>query len=409
LARMPTTPVRQRLLGPIFNMRTIMRVAQVAPLYESVPPSLYGGTERVVSYLTEELVRLGHEVTLFASGDSQTQAKLVAACPHALWRDSDCRETLPHHIRLMELVSRMSPASTLSTSTVTILHFPLLRRCPCPSVTTLHGRLHAPDLKALFAEYSEAPLVSISYDQCRPIPGANWQGTVYHGLPRNLHTFRERPGEYLAFLGRISPEKRLDRAVEIARRTGKKLKVAAKIYPEERDYYKLTIEPLLRESRSFVEFVGEVGGREKDDFLGNAFAMLFPIDWPEPFGLVMIEALACGTPVIAWRNGSVPEVIEDDVTGFVVDSVEEAVEAVNRVPWLERPVCRKMFEERFDATRMARDYVEVYRRLVHGGLERTRLGHLEPGRLLPVAGRGPDRCRPLRSPAPLLGALPYAR
>ena len=233
-------------------------------------------------------------------------------------------------------------------------------------MTTLHGRLHIPDLQPLLAEYPEVPLVSISDDQRRPIPWANWQATVHHGLPRNLHKFRERPGDYLAFLGRISPE-----AARSSRRDRSPCrdehKVAAKVYPEERDYFTQTIEPLLNESRSFVEFVGEVGGREKDEFLGNAYAMLFPIDWPEPFGLVMIEALACGTPVIAWRNGSVPEVIADGSTGFVVDTLEEAVEAVGRVAWLNRTTCRRTFEERFDASRMTRDYVEIYRRLVHGG------------------------------------------
>jgi glycosyltransferase involved in cell wall biosynthesis len=349
-----------------------MRIAQVAPLSESVPPNLYGGTERVVSYLTEELVRLGHEVTLFASGDSQTRAKLVAACPRALWRDPNCHETLPHHVRLMELVFEDVSRFDLIHFHCDYMQFPLLRRCPCPSVTTLHGRLHIPDLNPLFAEYAEVPLVSISDNQRLPIPEANWQATVFHGLPRDLHTFRERPGDYLAFLGRISPEKRLDRAVAIARRTGMRLKVAAKIYPEERDYYKRTIEPLLHESRSFVEFVGEVGGREKDEFLGNAYALLFPIDWPEPFGLVMIEALACGTPVIGWRNGSVPEVLDDGVTGFVVDGLDEAVEAVGRVQWLERRDCRRVFEERFDAGRMTEDYLQVYRRLVHAACQRSK-------------------------------------
>lgn len=346
-----------------------MRIAQVAPLYESVPPRLYGGTERIVSYLTEELVRLGHEVTLFASGDSETKAKLVAACPRALWRDENCRETLPHHVRLLELVFQDASRFDVIHFHCDYLHFPLLRRHPCPSVTTLHGRLHAPDLQALFDEYAEVPLVSISDKQRQPIPWANWQATVYHGLPRSLHTFRERPGDYLAFLGRISPEKRLDRAIAIARHAGRKLKVAAKIYPEERDYFKQTVEPLLHESRSWVEFIGEVGGQEKDEFLGNALALLFPIDWPEPFGLVMIEAMACGTPVIAWRNGSVPEVIENGRTGFIVDSVEEAVRAVGWVAGISRLVCRKVFEERFDAVRMARDYLEVYRRLVHSGSE----------------------------------------
>jgi glycosyltransferase involved in cell wall biosynthesis len=388
-----------------------MRIAQVAPLCESVPPKLYGGTERVVSYLTEELVRLGHEVTLFASGDSQTRAKLVAACPHALWRDADCKDTLPHHVRLMELVFADVSRFDLIHFHCDYLHFPLLRRCPCPSVTTLHGRLHVPDLKALFSEYAEVPLVSISDDQRRPIPGANWQATVYHGLPRDLHTFREKPGDYLAFLGRISPEKRLDRAIEIARRTRMKLKVAAKIYPEERDYYKQTIEPLLHESRSFVEFIGEVGGREKDEFLGNAYAMLFPIDWPEPFGLVMIESLACGTPVIAWRNGSVPEVIQDAVTGFVVDSVRDAVEAVGRVGRLNRMTCRQVFEQRFDAARMAGDYVQVYRRLVHAGAEPVRSARHVPDESVPFRVR---QCwergnKPSRSRAPLLGALSETR
>ncbi|MCI0464358.1 MAG: glycosyltransferase family 4 protein [Gemmataceae bacterium] len=348
-----------------------MRIAQVAPLYESVPPQLYGGTERVVSWLTEELVHLGHEVTLFASGDSQTKAKLVAACPRALWQDGDCRDTLPHHVRLMELVFQDVSRFDVLHFHCDYLHFPLLRRHPCPSVTTLHGRLHVPDLGPLFAEYAEVPLVSISDDQRRPIPEANWQATVYHGLPRDLHTYWERPGKYLAFLGRMSPEKGADRAIAIARRAGMKLKVAAKIYSEERAYFQETIEPLLHESRSFVEFIGEVGGQVKDEFLGQAAALLFPIDWPEPFGLVMIEALACGTPVIAWRNGSVPEVIEDGVTGFVVDSLEEAVEAVGRVAGLDRATCRKVFEERFDAARMARDYVEVYRRLAQGGCERV--------------------------------------
>jgi glycosyltransferase involved in cell wall biosynthesis len=345
-----------------------MRIAQVAPLYESVPPRLYGGTERVISYLTEELVRLGHEVTLFASGDSQTQAHLVPACPRALWRDPDCRETLPHHVRLLELVFEDVSRFDVIHFHCDYLHFPLLRRHPCASVTTLHGRLHVPDLGPLFQEYTEVPLVSISHNQRRPLPRANWQATIYHGLPRSLHTFREEPGSYLAFLGRVSPEKGLDRAVAIARQSGRKLKIAAKIYPEERAYYQQVIEPLLRESRSFVEFVGEVGGRDKDEFLGNAAALLFPIDWPEPFGLVMIEALACGTPVIGWRNGSVPEVLDDGITGFVVDSVDQAVEAVGQIDGLSRRVCRQVFEERFDAARMARDYLAVYRRLARRGL-----------------------------------------
>jgi glycosyltransferase involved in cell wall biosynthesis len=386
-----------------------MRIAQVAPLYESVPPKLYGGTERVVSWLTEELVRLGHEVTLFASGDSQTTARLVPACPQALWRDERCRETLPHHVRIMELVFADVSRFDLIHFHCDYLHFPLLRRQPCASVTTLHGRLHVPDLGALLAEYAEVPLVSISNDQRRPVPRANWQGTVYHGLPRDLHTFRDRPGDYLAFLGRASPEKGLDRAIAIAHRAGMPLRIAAKIYPEERDYFHTTIEPLLEESRSFVEFVGEVGGRAKDEFLGRAKAVLFPIDWPEPFGLVMIESLACGTPVVAFRNGSVPEIIEDGVTGFVVQSVEEAVEAVRRVRCLDRATCRMAFEQRFDAARMARDYLDVYRRLVHGSSEAVRptLHAPDPRRFTP--GQGPDLHRPSSPIAPVLAVVRCAR
>jgi len=364
-----------------------MRIAQVAPLFESVPPQLYGGTERVVSYLTEELVRQGHEVTLFASGDSQTTAKLVAACPRALWRDASCRETLPHHVRLMELVFEDVSRFDVIHFHCDFVHFPMLRRLPCPSVTTLHGRLHAPDLEAFFNTYTEVPLVSISDDQRRPIPGARWEATVHHGLPRKLHSFQQWPGDYLAFLGRISPEKRLDRAIAIARRAGMRLKVAAKICADERGYFQETIEPLLRDAKSFVEFIGEVGGREKDEFLGNAQALLFPIDWPEPFGLVMIEALACGTPVVAWRNGSVPEVIDDGVTGFIVDNEEEAVRAVGGVGRLSRNVCRAVFEERFDAARMAQDYVEVYRRLVHGAAEPWSPWQRAVQRLPALAGR----------------------
>jgi glycosyltransferase involved in cell wall biosynthesis len=385
-----------------------MRIAQIAPLYESVPPQLYGGTERVVSWLTEELVRLGHEVTLFASGDSQTAARLVPACPRALWRDERCRETLPHHVRLMELVFADVSRFDVLHFHCDYLHFPLLRRQPCASVTTLHGRLHVPDLGALFEEYAEVPLVSISNDQRRPIPRANWRGTVYHGLPRDLHTFRAGPGDYLAFLGRASPEKGLDRAIGIARRAGMPLKIAAKIYPEERDYFHTTIEPLIEQARPSVEFLGEVGGRAKDEFLGRAHAVLFPIDWPEPFGLVMIEALACGTPVVAFRNGSVPEIIADGVTGFVVQSVEEAVEAVRRVGWLDRTACRQEFEQRFDAARMARDYLDVYRRLAHENAASVRSAAQAPESQRLPARPGHDRWKLARSRAPLLGALPYA-
>lgn len=343
-----------------------MRIAQVAPLNERVPPRLYGGTERIVSYLTEELVRLGHDVTLFASGDSETSARLVAACPRALWRDAEVRETLPHHVRLMELVFREVSRFDVIHFHSDYVHFPLVRRQRCASVTTLHGLVHPHDRGALLEEYRDVPLVSISDNQRRPIPQANWRGTVHHGLPRDAFTFRGERGTYLAYLGRMSPEKRVDRAIEIARRSGMPLKIAAKIYPEERAYFDETLAPLIAASGSLVEFVGEIGDRERDELLGGATALLFPIEWPEPFGLVMIEALACGTPVIAWRRGSVPEVLEDGVTGWIVDSVDEAVSAVERIGRLSRTTCRRVFEERFDASRMAKEYLDVYRGLVTG-------------------------------------------
>jgi glycosyltransferase involved in cell wall biosynthesis len=342
-----------------------MRIAQVAPLFESVPPRLYGGTERVVSNLTEELVRQGHEVTLFATGDSKTTASLVAGCPRALWQEPGCRDTLPHHVRLVELVAREADRFDVIHFHLDYVHFPVVGRLPCPTVTTLHGRLYPPDEGAFFDAYPRVPLVSISDAQRRPIPRANWQATVYHGMPLDEQTFRDRPGSYLAFLGRVSPEKGLDRAVEIARLAGMPLRVAAKIYPEERPYYERVIEPLFRAS-PWVEFVGEVGGEAKDAFLGNAFALLFPIDWEEPFGLVMIESMACGTPVVAFRRGSVPEVMTDGVTGFVVDDVPGAVAAVRASAELDRRDCRRAFVERFGVARMANDYQAVYRKLVDG-------------------------------------------
>jgi glycosyltransferase involved in cell wall biosynthesis len=266
---------------------------------------------------------------------------------------------------MLEQVRRRAHEFDILHFHIDLLHGPLLRMLPTPAVTTLHGRQDLPDLLPFYRAFPDMPLVSISDDQRRPLPPANWMATIPHGMPVDLLPFRPGPGSYLAFLGRISPEKGLDRAIAIARRAGLKLRVAAKLYPEERGYFQQTIEPLLDASRSWVDFVGEVGGREKDEFLGNARALLFPIDWPEPFGLVMIEAMACGTPVVAWRNGSVPEVMEDGVTGFIVDSVDAAVRAVGRVGGLSRRACREVFEKRFDAARMARDYLEVYRRLAH--------------------------------------------
>ena len=345
-----------------------MRIAQVAPLYESVPPKLYGGTERVVSYLTEELVRMGHDVTLFASGDSETSARLVPACGRALWRDPECNETLPHHVRLIEMVFRQASHFDVIHFHCDYLHFPFLGYHRTPALTTLHGMLRRHDLEPLFQANPDVALVSISGDQRRPFPDANWLATVYHGLPRHLHTYRDRSEDYLLFIGRVSPQKRLDRAIEIALRSGRRLKVAAKIYDEDRAYHASVIAPLLRQAKSQVEFLGEVGGRDKDELIGNASALLFPIDWPEPFGLVMIESLACGTPVIAWPNGSVPEIITEGRTGYLVETIDDAVLAVDKIGRIDRAVCRRAFEERFDARHMAQQYEAVYQSLGQQGL-----------------------------------------
>jgi len=339
-----------------------MRIAQVAPLYESVPPKYYGGTERIVSYLTEELVRQGHDVSLFASGDSVTNAKLVAACRRALRLDKHCVDQMAHHILMLEHVIQRSDEFDIVHYHVDYLHFPYSRRQKSAHVTTLHGRLDIPDLVPLYREFKEVPVVSISNAQRRPLPWINWQATVYHGLPEDLYKFRSEPGSYLAFLGRVSPEKRVDRAIEIAKRVGMPLKIAAKVDRVDQDYFEAVVEPLLRDP--LIEFIGEIGDGEKDEFLGNAYALLFPIDWPEPFGLVMIEAMACGTPVIAYRYGSVEEVMEEGNTGFIVNQIESAVEAVQRVPELSRKRCREVFENRFSAKRMASDYLKVYEKLV---------------------------------------------
>jgi len=339
-----------------------MRIAQVAPLYESVPPRYYGGTERVVSYLTEELVRQGHEVTLFASGDSVTRARLVAACRRSLRFDKHCIDELAHQILMLENVFQRAAQFEIVHFHADYLHFPLSRRQPITHLTTLHGRLDIPDLVPLYQEFRDMPVVSISNAQREPLPWANWQATVYHGIPADLYRFRAEPGTYLAFMGRISPEKRVDRAIEIAKQVQIPLKIAAKVDRVDKDYFKLVVEPLLGEP--LVEFVGEISEGEKVDFLGNAYALLFPIAWPEPFGLVMIEAMACGTPVIAYRSGAVPEVMEEGYTGFIVEELKDAVEAVRRVPELSRKRCREVFEQRFTATRMAHDYVRVYERLI---------------------------------------------
>jgi glycosyltransferase involved in cell wall biosynthesis len=355
-----------------------MKIAQVAPLYESVPPKAYGGTERVVSYLTEELVHMGHEVTLFASGDSLTEATLVPLCKRSLRLDPECGDQMAPHVLMLEKVAERADDFDLIHFHTDYFHFPVSRRLTCPAVTTLHGRLDIPSLRALYREFDDQALISISDAQRAPLSWVNWLGTVYHGLPLDLHNYREGPGDYLAFLGRISPEKRVDRAIRIAQRTGMNLKIAAKVDPADRKYYEGKIEPMLRQAGSQVEFLGEIGGRDKDEFLGRAYALLFPIDWPEPFGLVMIEAMACGTPVIAYRCGSVPEVMDDGVTGFVVDSLEQAVRAVGRIPELSRAKCRAVFEDRFSAPRMTRDYLQLYRRRLREQVRSKTRARLRP-------------------------------
>jgi glycosyltransferase involved in cell wall biosynthesis len=340
-----------------------MKVAQVAPLAERCPPRLYGGTERIVSYLTEELVRQGHDVTLFASGDSRTAAHLVRCSDMALRLNPAVKDHLPYHLVMADEVRRRADDFDVIHFHTDLLHFPLIRDFADRTLTTLHGRLDLPDLKPFYAAFPEIPLVSISDGQRRPMPAVNWTATVPHGLPRDLLPFSPRPkGDYLAFLGRISPEKRPDRAIDIAARAGLPLKIAAKVDKVDRAYWDMVIAPLVARHDN-VEFVGEIDETEKASFLGNARALLFPIDWPEPFGLVMIEAMACGTPVIAWNCGSVPEVIDDGVTGFIVDDEADAVAAAGRAAMLDRARVRATFERRFTVERMAMDYLSVYRSL----------------------------------------------
>jgi glycosyltransferase involved in cell wall biosynthesis len=361
-----------------------MRIAQVAPLFESVPPKYYGGTERVVSYLTEELVHQGHDVTLFASGDSVTKAHLVAACRRSLRLDKHCVDQLAHQILMLEHVFQRATEFDLVHFHVDYLHFPLSRCYAVTGVTTLHGRLDIPDLVPLYREFRDMPVVSISNAQRAPLPWANWQGTVYHGLPAALYRFHAEPGSYLAFLGRISPEKRVDRAIKIAKQVQIPLKIAAKVDPVDQPYFESVIKPLLR--NTLVEFIGEIGDEEKNDFLGNAYALLLPIDWPEPFGLVMIEAMACGTPVIAHRGGAVPEVIEQAHTGFIVKGLADAVEAIRRLPELSRKRCREIFEQRFTASRMTRDYVQLYERLIQSRLATANPSSAGQGDVLEAEG-----------------------
>ncbi|HET7409734.1 MAG TPA: glycosyltransferase family 4 protein [Paracoccaceae bacterium] len=337
-----------------------MKIAQVSPLFESVPPRFYGGTERIVSYLTEELVRRGHEVTLFASGDSRTSAGLVAPVPRALRMDPGVRDWIPYHVMLLEEVRLRADEFDAIHFHTDLLHMPLARELRGRALTTLHGRLNLPDLTPFYHAFPDAALVSISDDQRRPMPPVDWLGTVHHGLPLDLLPFSpDARGGYLAFLGRISPEKRPDRAIEIATRAGWPLRIAAKVDRADHEYWTDEIRPMIERAPN-VEFIGEIGDADKARFLGDAAAVLFPIDWPEPFGLVMIEAMACGTPVIAFDCGSVPEVIEPGVTGYVVRSIDEAVRAIGELGRLERAGVRRAFEERFSVARMARDYERIY-------------------------------------------------
>lgn len=337
-----------------------MRIAQISPLIESVPPKLYGGTERIVSYLTEELVRQGHEVTLFASGDSETAAELVPCAPTAL-RLAQVTDSAPYAVLQLEKIRRRAGEFDIAHFHSDFFHFPLVRSLGTPSVTTLHGRLDLPFYRLLLDEFPEMPLVSISDDQRRLLP-AQWIATVPHGLPSDLYSFSSAgEGGYVAFLGRISPEKRLDRAIEIAKRAGVKLKIAAKVDRVDQTYFDETIRPIIEGPG--VEYIGEINDGEKQAFLGGASALLFPIDWPEPFGLVQIEAMACGTPIVAWRRGSVPEVIDEAVTGFMVEDIDEAVCAIHKARSLSRQAVRERFEQRFTIERVAHDYVRVYRSL----------------------------------------------
>jgi glycosyltransferase involved in cell wall biosynthesis len=339
-----------------------MRIAQVAPLFESVPPKLYGGTERVVSWLTEELVCAGHEVTLFASGDSLTQARLVSTCSESLRLNPACVDPLPHHIVMLDRVIRERHNFDLIHFHLDYLHYPSARREELVHLTTQHGRLDIADLVPVYRTFPEMPVVSISDAQRTPLPWLNWKGTVHHGLPKDSFQAFERPGKYLAFLGRTSPEKGLDRAIAVAKAAGIPLKIAAKIDRVDREHFETCIQPLLDDP--LIEFIGEIGYAEKNDFLGNASALLFPIAWPEPFGLVMIEAMACGTPVIAFRHGSVAEVIREGVNGFIVNNLAQAVQAVGRIDEIDRAGCRRIFERSFTAARMAQDYLRIYKETV---------------------------------------------
>jgi len=339
-----------------------MKIAQVAPLYESVPPKLYGGTERIVSFLSEELVNAGHDVTLFASGDSVTSATLVACIPEALRLKEKCEDSLAPHIVLLQRVIESSGRFDIIHFHTDYLSFPFTQFLDVPHFTTLHGKLTIEELQMVYDTYPDEPVVCISDSQCKPLPLANFIGRVHHGLPIDLFEKGNGSGNYFAFLGRISPEKRCDRAIQIAIGAKMPIKIAAKIDKADLDYFETEIKHLF--DHPLVEYVGEINEKQKQEFLGNAVALLFPIDWPEPFGLVTIEAMACGTPVLAWNCGSVPEIIENGKSGYVVDSMDGAIEAANKIHALDRSLVRQSFERRFTAQRMAKQYLELYQMLI---------------------------------------------
>ncbi|MCL5961481.1 MAG: glycosyltransferase family 4 protein [Chloroflexi bacterium] len=340
-----------------------MRIAQVAPLFESVPPRLYGGTERVVASLTEKLVERGHEVTLFASGDSVSRAKLVSVWKRALRFDPDVVDPWVLLMAQIGAVYENADQFDIIHSHVDYFPFPTAHLVPTPTITTLHGRLDLPELNAIYSLYPDAPLVSISNSQRNPLPRANWIATVYNGIPIDQLTYRPRGGDYLAFLGRISPEKRPDVAIQIAKRAGMRLKIAAKVDKVDEEYFYQVIKPMLKDPS--IEYIGEIDQKEKNEFLGNAYALLFPIDWPEPFGLAMAEAMATGTPVIASRRGSVPEIVEHGVTGFICDTVDEMVQACAKIGTLKRSDCRRCIEARFSVRTMTDRYENAYRRVLN--------------------------------------------
>jgi glycosyltransferase involved in cell wall biosynthesis len=356
-----------------------MKIAQIAPLYEAVPPSLYGGTERIVAHLTNALVELGHDVTLFASAEAHTRATLVPVRDQAIRLDPfPLKSDLAAHLSMLHELHLRRHEFDLLHFHLDLIHFPFFEDLAARTVTTLHGRLDLKDLPEVYSRWHDYPLVSISDDQRKPLASANWLATVNHGLAEGVYSFNKMPSDpYLAFLGRISPEKRPDRAISIAKRLGMRLKIAAKVDAVDVGYFRDEIKPLLADP--LIEFIGEIGDSEKSAFLGNANALLFPIDWPEPFGLVLIEAMACGTPVIAWRCGSVSEIIENGKTGFIVDTEDEAVRAVLKLDQLDRRMVRKVFQERFTADVMARNYLRLY------------------WRLCGAAGRGPAPFRRIRT------------